>query len=354
MRSKKNMFEEFLNNKNSWLNGLGPLSGIIFSSRIRLARNFNDYHFPGHVSGSRKEAILKNVEETYPAIKSLKGCAFVRMENLDDIDRRFLLERHLVSQEHIVSVKGKGLIVSGDERIAVMINEEDHLRMQVIASGFDVSVCWEMVNDIDDEFSRLFNIAFMPDFGYLTSCPTNTGTGLRASCMMHLPALVLTKRMNKILEFLSKISFTTRGLFGEGTQALGDFFQISNQVSLGLSEKEIVDNLTAVVNQVKDQELEARSVLMEKYQTSIEDNAWRALGILRNCRLISSKEALAHLSMLSLGMDLGIIKNINRGVLNSLFIVIQPAHMQKIEKLLLKEEERDRARAEILREKLKE
>jgi protein arginine kinase len=172
--------------------------------------------------------------------------------------------------------------------------------------------------------------------------------------MMHLPALVLTKRMNKILEFLSKISFTTRGLFGEGTQALGDFFQISNQVSLGLSEKEIVDNLTAVVNQVKDQELEARSVLMEKYQTSIEDNAWRALGILRNCRLISSKEALAHLSMLSLGMDLGIIKNINRGVLNSLFIVIQPAHMQKIEKLLLKEEERDRARAEILREKLKE
>jgi protein arginine kinase len=348
------MFEDFLTNKDSWLNGKGPSSGIVFSSRVRLARNFSDYPFPSRANNTHKENILKKMQDNYLKIKGLKKSSFVNMEGVDDLDRQFLLERHLISQEHMRPPKGKGLIVSSDEKISLMINEEDHLRMQVISSGFNLKDSWQMLNDIDSELSKLVSFSFLPELGYLTACPTNVGTALRVSCMLHLPALILTKRINKILELLARISFTTRGLFGEGTQALGDFFQISNQVSLGLSETELIDNLSGVVNQVKEQEMDARSILLKKHKMSLEDNVWRAVGILRNCRLISSKEALSHLSMLSLGLDLGIIEGVKRDLMNNLFIIIQPAHLQKIDSKVLNEEERDYARAEILREKLKE
>jgi protein arginine kinase len=233
-----------------------------------------------------------------------------------------------------------------------MINEEDHLRMQVMTSGFDLKFCWQVIDEIDNELSKYVEFAFSMPFGYLTACPTNVGTALRASCMLHLPALVLTKRIGKVLELLAKILFTTRGLFGEGTQALGDFFQVSNQASLGLCETELIDNLSGVVKQVKEQEVDARNLLFKKHKFNLEDNIWRSFGILKNCRLISSKEALSHLSMLCLGSDLGIINNIKRELINSLFISIQPAHLQKIEAKELREEERDYTRAQILRDKL--
>jgi protein arginine kinase len=346
------MFEEFLNNKDTWLSGKGPFSEIIFSSRIRLARNLADYPFPLRASKLQKEGILKKVEQTFFDAPALKNTNFLRMQDVADIDRQFLLERHLISQEHTLNLDGKGLIISPDERISLMINEEDHLRMQVIHSGFDLKECWDIIDNIDNQMQRLIDFSFLPNLGFLTSCPTNVGTALRASCMLHLPALVFTKRINKILELIAKISFVTRGFFGEGTQALGDFFQISNQVSLGLSGPEVIDNLSGVVNQVKEQEIDARNLLLRKSKLNVEDNVWRSLGILRNCRLISSKEALSHLSILSLGLDLGIIDNISREILNSLFIEIQPAHLQKIESRILKEEERDYIRAQILREKL--
>lgn len=353
------MFEEFLTNQDSWLNGRGPEAEIVFSSRIRLARNITNQLFPSRASDAQKAKILSEIKEIYPQVKRLEDSIFVSMEDLSNLDSQFLLERHLISQEHLTPGKGKGLIVSKNEEIAIMINEEDHLRMQVITSGFDLKKCWDILDNIDNELSKKLSFAFMPDLGYLTACPTNVGTAIRVSCMLHLPALILTKRINKILELLARISFTTRGLFGEGTQALGDFFQISNQVSLGLSEEELIDNLIGVVNQVKSQEIDARDTLLKKYIMNLEDNVWRALGILRNCRLISSKEALSHLSILSLGLDLGIIKNEDlssgaggRNLINSLFIMIQPAHLQKIEGKPLKEKERDRIRAQILRDKL--
>jgi protein arginine kinase len=324
----------------------------VFSSRIRLARNFSDYPFSSRINNLLKEELLEKVRQVYSRTESLRQYAFVKIEDLSEIDRQFLLERHLISQEHSVNVKGKGLIVSGDERIALMINEEDHLRMQVIASGFNLSGCWDKLNEIDDNLSNKFSFAFLPDLGYLTSCPTNVGTGLRASCMLHLPALVFTKRINKILDLLAKIFFTTRGFFGEGTQALCDFFQISNQVTLGVSETEMINNLTGVVNQVKEQENQARQVLMKKYRANLEDTVCRALAILRSARLMSSKEAFTHLSMLSLGVDLGIIKGITRAMVNNLFISIQPAHLQKINKKTLLDSQRDYMRAQILREKL--
>jgi len=346
------MFENFLENKNSWLNGKGPESNIIFSSRIRLARNLSNYYFPWRASEEEKKKIIKEISSVYKNIKLLKDAVFIKIEDLSDLDKQFLLERHLISQEHTVSSKGKGLILTLDERISIMVNEEDHFRMQVITSGFDLKGAKDILYDIDDEMSNIFSFAFLSDLGYLTSCPTNVGTGLRVSCMLHLPALVLTKRINKVLDALVKISFTARGLFGEGTQNLGDFFQISNQNSLGLSEMEFIDNLSSVVKEIKEQELEARDLLLKKYRINIEDSVYRSYALLCNSRLMSSREALSHLSMLALGIDLNIIKNIKRDVVNNLFIIIQPAHLQKLKKSILSEEERDYVRASILRERL--
>jgi len=354
------MFEYFLTNKNNWLSAKGPESEIVFSSRVRLARNLEGFPFTLQANSIQKKEILSKMQNVYKEIGKIKGGAFVKKEELSSIDGQFLLERHLVSKELIAeSEDSKGIIISNDERISIMINEEDHLRMQVITSGFDLKNCWKILDEIDNDLSRKLKFSFSPELGYLTSCPTNVGTGLRASCMLHLPALVLTKRMNKILELLARISFTTRGLFGEGTQALGNFFQISNQVSLGLSEEELIDNLIGVVNQIKGQEIDARDTLMKKFRPNLEDSVWRALGILRNSRLITTKEALGHLSTLSLGLDLDIIKDTDlfvkedgKGLINSLFIIIQPAHLQKIESKSLKGAQRDYVRAEILRNKL--
>ena len=346
------MFEDFLQNKESWLNGKGPDSDIVFSSRIRVARNIKDHLFPLRATAAQREEVYEKIKAAIPGAKQLKDSIVLSMSGLDDVDKMFLLERHLVSQEHLSPQRGKGVVITSDEHVAVMINEEDHLRMQVITSGFDLKKCWDILDSIDNELSKKMPFSFSSQIGYLTACPTNVGTGLRASCMLHLPALVLTKRINKILELLAKISFTARGLFGEGTQALGNFFQISNQVSLGVSEQELIDNLVGVVNQVKQQELDARGVLLKRYRMSIEDSIGRAYGILRNCRMIDTKEAFNHLSILSLGLDLGIIKKINREILNNLFIIIQPAHLQKIEGRPLKEGERDYIRAQVVREKL--
>ncbi len=345
--------------RGSWLSGKGPESGIVFSSRVRLARNISDFSFPGRSSEAQRLKVLNKIKEASSHITRLKNTNFINMQELSDLEKQFLLERHLISQDHLSPGQGKGLIVSKDEEIAIMINEEDHLRMQVITSGLDLKKCWAILDNIDNDFSKKIPFSFLADLGYLTACPTNVGTALRASCMMHLPALIFTKKINKILELLTRISFTTRGLFGEGTQALGNFFQISNQVSLGLSEEELIDNLAGVVNQVKDQEVAARDILLKKHKISLEDSVWRALGVLRNCRLISSKEALSHLSILSLGLDLGIIKDTDltkkgdaKELLNTLIISIQPAHLQKIEGKPLKNSQRDHIRAEILRERL--
>jgi protein arginine kinase len=302
-------------------------------------------------TAAQREEVYEKIKAAIPNVKQLQDSMAVSMNGLDDVDKMFLLERHLVSQEHLSSQRGKGVVITSDERVAIMINEEDHLRMQVITSGFDLGKCWDILNSIDNDLSKKIPFSFNSEIGYLTACPTNVGTGLRASCMLHLPALVLTKRINKILELLAKISFTARGLFGEGTQALGNFFQVSNQVSLGVSEQELIDNLVGVVNQVKQQELDARQLLLKKYRMSLEDSIGRAYGILRNCRMIDTKEAFNHLSVLSLGLDLGIIKKIKRETLNNLFIIIQPAHLQKIEGRSLKEGERDYIRAQVIRDK---
>ncbi len=346
------MFEEFLYHTGGWLSAEGPDSDVVVSSRIRLARNIDGYPFPQRAGAEKKEGLRQRLAKVFTEVSELKDASLVKMEELDSVDKQFLLERHLISQEHIHPGKGKGVLVSASETVSIMVNEEDHLRMQILVSGADLWKAWEEASRIDDSLSELLPFSFLPDLGYLTSCPTNVGTALRASCMLHLPALVITKRINKILELLAKLSFTTRGLFGEGTQALGNFFQISNQVTLGLAEEEIIDNLTGVVRQVKEQEMDARRTLMKKYPYKIEDSIWRSWGILTNCRMISTKEAFSHLSMLWLGCSLGMFKELDIKLITQLFIFIQPAHLQKQEGKKLGEEERDYIRAQIVRGKL--
>ncbi len=345
------MFEKFLTNKNSWVNQGSPSLEVVFSSRLRLARNLTGFAFPSRLSKSGAEAILDKFKQSNSFLPEEKDLIFVKMSELDKLDREFLLERHLISRQFFSS-KQAALVVSSDERISAMINEEDHLRLQVIEAGYDFKNGWEKLDRIDDALAKRFSYAFLPDLGYLTSCPTNIGTGLRASCMMHLPGLILTKRIEKVLEFLAKVSFAIRGLFGEGSQASGNFFQISNQISLGVSEEEVIDNLSGIVKQIRRHELDSRQILLDKFKLKLEDTVWRALGIVKNCRLISCQETLKYLSALSLGIDLGIIKGIKKEVFNNLFIAVQPAHIQKLEGKVLSQKKRDYLRAELLREKL--
>jgi len=262
------------------------------------------------------------------------------------------VERHLMSIEHTQKTEHKALLVDDEEIIAVMINEEDHLRIQLMQSGFNLFESWEIINRLDDSLSGLLDYAYLDDFGYLTACPTNTGTGMRGSVMLHLPALVMSRQIERVLAAIAKLSFTTRGLYGEGTQASGNFFQISNQVSLGHGESEIIENINGLIRQIIEQETQARQILLSKNKEVLEDRVNRSLGILKSARIITSQETIELLSMLRLGCDLGMIKDIDRRTINELFIITQPAHLQKLENKKLSSDERDVKRAELIRKKL--
>ncbi|MCX5687650.1 MAG: ATP--guanido phosphotransferase, partial [Candidatus Omnitrophica bacterium] len=236
--------------------------------------------------------------------------------------------------------------------ISIMINEEDHLRMQVMKSGFNLKEAWQIINDIDTELGNSLDFAYSVDFGYLTACPTNTGTGMRASVMLHLPSLVMTKQIGKVLQAITKLSLTARGLYGEGTEASGNFFQISNQVSLGHKEEDIIDNIDRIIKQIVDHEQSARETLLLQNKEALEDRIWRAYGTLKSAHIITSTETIDLLSLARLGVDLGVIKQADRTLINELFVVTQPAHLQKLEKKKLSPNQRDVKRAEIIREKL--
>lgn len=349
---KKMNLNDLIDHISGWLNGSGPNADIVISSRVRLARNLSLVPFPHWAKKPQNEQVLTMVKNAFDRVDVLKDAFFLRLDDLDAIDKQFLVERHLMSNEHAIRSNQKALLVNGDEDIAIMVNEEDHLRIQVMGSGFDLDGTWTLINALDDRLSELVPYAFKPEWGYLTACPTNTGTAMRGSVMLHLPALVMIGQMNRVLEAIAKLSFTARGLYGEGTQASGNFFQISNQVSLGQREEEILGNIKGVIKQVIEQEERARESLVSEHREMLEDRVWRSYGTLKNAHIISSNETVERLSMLRLGNDLGIVKNIERGLINELFILTQPAHLQKMEKKKLSTNERDVKRAKIIREKL--
>lgn len=282
----------------------------------------------------------------------LKDSLIIKINDVDNLDKQFLVERHLMSHDHASAGEGRAIAISQEEILSIMINEEDHLRIQCLQSGFDLFEAWAIINKIDDELSKQLDFAFDPHWGYYTACPTNTGTGIRGSVMLHLPALVMTKQINKVLEAIAKLSFASRGFYGEGTQAIGNFFQISNQVSLGHSEEDILQNINGLVRQIIEQEEQARQAFLVQNKGVLEDKIYRSLGILKNAHIISSQETVDLLSMVRLGIDVGLIQNVNTQAINELFIMIQPAHLQKIEGKKLSSADRDSKRATVIREKL--
>jgi len=331
----------------------GPNDRIVLSSRVRLARNLKGVAFPGW---AKKTERLKALELIRPAVEGLPQMAegySDTMDNLSALDKQILVERHLISREHAAKNAGSGLVLSKDESLCVMINEEDHLRMQSLRPGLQLRQVWQAIDEVDTTLERKLPYAFSSDLGYLTACPTNLGTGVRVSAMLHLPALVLAEQINQIIQAVNKLGLAVRGLYGEGTEALGNVFQVSNQMTLGESELEIVEKLSKVVAQMIEHEENARATLLEKKPKMVYNHIGRAYGIVANAHSISSKETMNLLSLMRLGVDLSMFPGVERSLVDGLFVSTQPAHLQRSYAEKLSAEERDLLRADILRERLR-
>ncbi len=336
-----------------WLRGSGPQSDIVISSRIRLARNLADYPFIRKCNDRDRLAIERVLREQIGSTEAQAGTACIDVSQLPIIDRQFLVERQLISRELAESEGARSVVIDPNEKYSVMINEEDHLRIQVMHSGLALEDAWEQINQIDDLVEKGVSYAFHPDLGYLTACPTNVGTGMRVSVMLHLPALVLTRQIDKVFNSLQKISLAVRGLYGEGSQAMGDFYQISNQITLGRSEEELIEQVGEVVPVLIDYERKAREFLIKESQKDLHDRVSRAYGILCTAQTISSEETMHLLSSVRMGVNLGLIKDIEIPTVNKLFIHTQPAHLQKLRGIELDTADRNIERAHYLKQHLR-
>jgi protein arginine kinase len=337
-----------------WLDANGIHSESVVSSRARLARNISGIPFAHRANRTELERSLAAARRAVEGSESLRGATFMVMSDLGDLDRQFLVERHLISQEHADGSPTRAVVVAQTEALSVMINEEDHLRLQAIRSGFQVMDAWSMLERLDEELEKHLEYAFSCEWGYLSACPTNTGTGLRASMLVHLPALVLTSQINKILHGISQMGLAVRGFYGEGSDVMGNLFQVSNRTALGISEIDIIQSLEKVVRQVLDYEAQARQILLRDAPSQIEDKVWRAYGILKHCRKVTSQEVMSLSSAVRLGKALGVIESISVAGLNNLLLVSQPAHLQKRLGKEMDPAERDIARADWVRRILAE
>ena len=325
---------------------------VIISSRVRLARNLRDYPFPNRMSESQRAEIAEKVKSIMCG-NDFCGYKFlaVKMEDVNEFDRISMVERHLISPDFASGDKGKLLITTEDEKISIMVGEEDHLRIQVILPTFDIEKAYEIADMLDTELNKNLHFAFDKRLGYLTQCPTNLGTGMRASIMMHLPALKESRTVARIAANLSKLGLVIRGAYGEDTEAKGDMYQISNQVSLGISEKSAIENLKSITEQLVNSELKTRETMMQSFE--YQDKIGRSYGILITARLISHKEAVKLLSNLRVGICEGLIDSVTLETVDSLMLKIQPASLMRLKGTRLSMDERDRVRAEIIREELK-
>ena len=339
-----------------WLDASGPNSDIVISTRMRLARNVSGYAFTGRARDGERLRMLAQVRDALGGVPSLRGSLLVRLEELATVDRQLLHERHLVSKE-LAGLDPQHSIRSGaavflGESVGLLVNEEDHLRLQALRSGFAVPHAFESVHRLDRELGAQVPYAFHREFGFLTACPTNAGTGLRASVLIHLPGLVLTKEIGKVLSGLQQMGLTYRGLFGEGSEVVGNFFQLSNQTTLGRSEEELQDRLVRVVRHVIEREEEARRVLVRDAGYIIEDKLWRAYGTLRYARSLTFDEAMNYLSGVRLAVGLKLITGLSVYTLNKLLIFAQSAHLAHLEQRTLRESETNLARAKYVRQVL--
>ncbi|MBI4055030.1 MAG: protein arginine kinase [Elusimicrobia bacterium] len=339
--------------KMGWIQVRGLHTDVVLSSRIRLARNFSQRPFPHNGAVKTLKATLEASFEAAKKTAGLAAAAYLKLEEMEDLDRQFLIERHLISPEMAKNYSSRGGVVGDKEMLSLRINEEDHLRLQGLEPGLSLSSLWKALNTLEEELARTLPLAFDEKWGYLTACPTNAGTGLRASCLVHLPALSATRQTAKLLEELSRIGLVVRGFYGEGTQPYGDFFQISNAISLGPKEEDIIDNIQRVLKSLVDHEKESRMILARPpHKSKLEDRVYRSLGILSQARSISFEETMQHLSRLRLGVSLGWEMPVDLHQINELLILSQPAHIQMIEGSELDAGARDLVRATLIRKKL--
>lgn len=339
-----------------WLDASGPNADIVISTRLRLARNVVGYAFTGRARDGERLRMLAQVKEALSQVPILDGSVLLRLDECGPLDRQLLHERHLVSKE-LAGLDAQhplrtGAAVFLGEQVGVLVNEEDHLRLQAMRSGFDVPAAFSVASRMDQELGARVPFAYHKEFGFLTACPTNVGTGLRASVLIHLPGLVLTKEIGKVLAGLQQMGLTYRGLYGEGSEVVGNFFQLSNQTTLGRSEEELQDLLVRVVRHVIEREEEARRVLVRDAGYIIEDKLWRAYGTLRYARSLSFDEAMNFLSGVRLGVGLKLIPGLSVYTLNKLLIFAQSAHLSHAEGRTLTDSESNLARAKYVRQML--
>ena len=338
-----------------WLRGNGPMSEVVISSRIRLARNVAGHNYLSRCSRAQRNSLETKIRTALLAETDqfAKGLFYVDLADAPEIDRQLLVERHLISKPHATAEGARGVAVGEEESVSVMVNEEDHLRIQVLKSGLQLEEAWEQINQIDDVLESQLDFAFHPRFGYLTACPTNVGTGIRVSVMLHLPALKLTGEIEKVFRAAKDMKLAVRGLYGEGTEATGDFYQISNQTTLGKVEEDIIQDFKhVVIPKIIDYEHHARRTLLNERLTALDDKVHRAYGILRAARMITSEETLLLLSHLRMGVNLGRLHGIEIRTINEMLLMSQPAHLQKLMGKKLEGDARRAARADFIRKKL--
>ncbi len=345
-------FATLIKHPAAWMNGGSGDSGAVITSRIRLARNLHRQPFPGWAKREQRAAALDLLRPAVEALPVMKGAFSHELGDLSSVQKQVLVERHLISREHAARGDGSAAVIERRQTFSLMLNEEDHLRMQAIRPGLQLTAAFNALSELDTQLEESLEFAFDPTLGYLTTCPTNLGTGLRASAMLHLPGLVLSDQIGQVLQAVNKIGLAVRGLYGEGTESLGNLYQISNQSTLGESEETIIRRLERVISQVANHEENARQKLLEDDPEMVADKIGRAYGVLRHAHIIDSKEALNHLSLLRLGGTHGFFPTETVMLCDSLLMDIQPAHLQLHSGRKLSPEERDSIRAEIVRSRL--
>ena len=343
-------FSTLIKNPADWMTGKN--NEVVITSRIRLARNLSDISFPGWAKKAERIAAMEQMRPKVEALKVMKNGFSHELSDLEPLQKQVLVERHLISREQAARRQGRAAVVDRGQRLSLMINEEDHLRMQSIRAGLHLREAHALLSKVDAELEKELSFAFDDELGYLTACPTNLGTGMRASAMLHLPALVLTEQIGQVLQAVNKIGLAVRGLFGEGTDSLGHMFQISNQATLGESEEAIISRLERVISQIETHETNARMKMLEDDQHQVSDKIGRAYGMLGYATLFDSKEAFSHISILRMGAAMGYFPDGAMQACDTMMMDIQPAHLQLHAGTELEPEERDRIRAEILRDRL--
>src|SRR5260370_2783843 len=344
--------DAILNRPGDWLSG-GTWHPIVISSRVRLARNLGKLPFSGWAKKSERVRILEEIKPEVDTLPAIQEGFSEQLNELSATEKQVLVERHVISREHAAKGMGSAVVINPSQSISIMINEEDHLRMQAITCGSELEKTFQMIDEIDTALEAQLDFAFDEELGYLTACPTNVGTGMRASAMVHLPGLFLGEQINQVINSVNKIGLAVRGLYGEGTEAMGNLFQVSNQTTLGEKEDQIIGRLHKVIETLIQPQTQARDNLLVTNRTTLMDQIGRAYGILTHAYSISSKEALNLVSVLRIGIALSFLPDEGRAIINQLLMETQPAHLQNVSQQKLAAEERDHLRADIVRERLK-